>query len=500
MKILMATIMPGYLHAQVIDNVLSKALKNYNHEVDFLVCGKLLNVCQMSKISRISIHDLSQGQQMEYCDKCVRSEAKLNTIDTKIHRLSDFKINDKDFYLDLISDIDVKNVQSFKYKNVNVGEHALAGALRYLARGDLKEVGADAVLQQYLINALLSVDALYNFFKINHYEVVVINHGIYVPQGLIVDVARVLKIRIVTYNPAYKNQCFIFSHNDSYHHTMLSEPESDWFDYDFSTCGQAQLKDYLYSRRFGTSDWIWFQNEPDIDFNKIIQNIGANPSKPIITALTSVIWDAQLHYKTNVFHNMLDWIFETISLWEDRNDDAQLIIRIHPAEVSGKIPSRQRMDDEIRKRFPILPKNVFIVPPESEASTYVICENSIAVIIYNTKMGSELSASHVPVIVAGEAWIRNKGIANDVKSIAQYREIIKNITFTDIIKDIDRGKKYAYHFFFRRMIPLPFIEQENEGQFKITDENFHISGKYPGLDIICNGIINGTPFIYSEPR
>ena len=61
---------------------------------------------------------------------------------------------------------------------------------------------------------------------------------------------------------------------------------------------------------------------------------------------------------------------------------------------------------ELRAAFPQLPKNVFIIPPESKLSTYAAMFACDSVLIYGTKAGVELTSFGVPVVVAGEAWIR----------------------------------------------------------------------------------------------
>ncbi|MGO8381610.1 hypothetical protein ACC745_39445, partial [Rhizobium ruizarguesonis] len=52
--------------------------------------------------------------------------------------------------------------------------------------------------------------------------------------------------------------------------------------------------------------------------------------------------------------------------------------------------------------------------------TYSLCEGSNAVIIYGTKTGVEMTAKGIPVIVAGEAWIRNKGLTLDADTPENY--------------------------------------------------------------------------------
>ena len=68
---------------------------------------------------------------------------------------------------------------------------------------------------------------------------------------------------------------------------------------------------------------------------------------------------------------------------------------------------------------------------------------------------------------------------------------------------IRRARKCAYHLFFRRMIPLDFIEPTNNWPpFSIVLQDLQDlePGKYTGLDVICDGILKGTDFIYPAER
>ena len=67
----------------------------------------------------------------------------------------------------------------------------------------------------------------------------------------------------------------------------------------------------------------------------------------MIGLLTNVSWDAQLHYPANAFPNMLEWLVRTCEYFATR-PDLQLLIRVHPAEISGFPPSRQPMLGELR--------------------------------------------------------------------------------------------------------------------------------------------------------
>ena len=153
-----------------------------------------------------------------------------------------------------------------------------------------------------------------------------------------------------------------------------------------------------------------------------------DPSKPVIGLLTNVTWDAQLHYPANAFPNMLEWLVQTCEYFATR-PDLQLLIRVHPAEISGFPPSRQPILAELRKRVPELASNIIVVPPESDIGTYALMSLCNAAIIYGTKMGVELTSVGLPVIVAGEAWIRNKGLTHDASSPAEYFRILQKLPF-----------------------------------------------------------------------
>ena len=183
--------------------------------------------------------------------------------------------------------------------------------------------------------------------------------------------------------------------------------------------------------------------------------------------------------------------------------DLQLLIRVHPAEISGFPPSRQPIFAELAKRVPRLAPNIHVVPPESQLSTYALMSLCNAVIIYGTKTGVELTSRSIPVIVAGEAWIRNKGITFDASSPGEYFRILDDLPFSGPLdqQQTARARRYAYHFFFNRMIPLPFLEpRKGNGSYRLNLRTLrHLQpGASAGLDTICRGILGETPFLLQD--
>jgi len=502
-KVLMATSLGGYDNGTILESSLAVSLTLRGAEVHVLLCDKALPACQMAKLSKIEPCRFASQGPADICDSCINSGTAIyEPLGLPIHTYSQhLGLPEMGFAHSVAQTISIDKIGSYLFEGLAVGEHAQAGALRYFARGDLNgEPNAEIILRRYLDASLRTVFTVRALLRQQRFDVVCFHHGIYVPQGLIGEVCRQEGVRVVNSNPAYRKQTFIFSHDDTYHHTMIGEPTSVW---EYIPWTQEQVKrtmDYLKSRWYGTNDWIWFHVRPLQDIESIQKATGVDFSRDTVCLLTSVMWDAQLHYSSNAFGSMLEWVHTTIDHYA-RRPQTQLVIRVHPAEVSGAVPSRQLMVDEIARRFPVLPANVFVIGPESDISTYALAERCRATLIYNTKTGIELAAQGIPVVVAGEAWIRGKGFSIDVVDKADYGRLLDTLPTERMLPaDVERARKYAYHFFFRRMINLPFISSPAKFEFEIDVKSLSDLGPgvHKGLDVVCDGILKGTSFVQDE--
>lgn len=501
-KVLVATSLGGYEMGALLESTIAVALKLRGAEVDVLLCDGTLTACQLCKIETIPPQVLNKNGPLERCSACTvyGNEVFQNADLSTVYLGKNVSEDDKEYSSHIAKSTPFENIPKLIIDGISVGEHAYAGALRYFARGDLNgEPYGEKITRQYLNAAILTMKAIEKILTNGEYSVVLLHHGIYVPQGIIVEVANKLDVRVVTWNPAYRKQTFIFSHERSYHHTMISEPNQAWENMPWDSYKRKSILSYLDSRRNGKKDWIWFHDKPVEDINTISQLTSINFEKPCIGIFTNVMWDAQLHYKSNAFNNMLDWLFETIDRFINR-PDLECIIRIHPAEIRGAIPSRQPLKEEIDKHYPNLPPHIKVLGPESQVSTYAVAEQCNAVIIYNTKTGIEVASRGIPVIVAGEAWIRGKGFSYDVNGRDDYYDFIERLPLTRSMSksDQERALKYAYHFFFRRMIELPLFEQAtSKNGYKALFSSFQelAPGENINLDIVCSGILNGDEFI-----
>lgn len=508
-RVLIATSIGGHGPATVVESTLAAALTLREAEVHVLLCDQRLPGCL--RITTNNLPDTGVLERYELprkvCGDCqTRGTAAFEGLGLTLHWIGELISDEQAQHCrDLAAEIPVAEIAGFTFEGMAAGEHARAGALRYFARGDLEdEPQGEMVLRRYFEAALLTAFAMKRLFTTEHFDVACFHHGLYVPQGIIGEACRRHDVRVANWCVSYRRNTVIFSHGDTYHHTLLNEPTADWENMDWSAEHDDSIADYLKSRWHGSRDWIYFHEKPDDDFKTYAREAGIDLNKPCIGLLTNVMWDAQLHFRANAFPDMLSWVLATIDYFAER-PELQLIIRVHPAEIRGTVPSRQPLVAEITKFRPVLPDNVFVVPPEENVSTYGAMENCNAAIIYGTKMGVELSSVGMPVIVAGEAWIRNKGLTHDASSPEDYFKILDGLPFEKKMSPelLTRSRKYAYHFFFRRMIPLPFLEpNKTKAGFDLDIDRLGDlgPGRWPGLDAICDGILKATPFVYPAEK
>src|SRR4029077_8020063 len=90
-------------------------------------------------------------------------------------------------------------------------------------------------------------------------------------------------------------------------------------------------------------------------------------------------------------------------------------------------PCVHTLADAIKSAYPKLPKNVALIRPGENVSTYQLASASDAAIIYATETGIELAARGIPVIVAGEAWLRGKGIGFDCNDADAYERMLASL-------------------------------------------------------------------------
>ena len=505
-RVLLATGVGGHPVAPVLDGLVGSALWLRGAEVSFLLCDGLLPACEMCQYVSFPHPGefVEHGPQKRLCSSCFnRGRTFLERLPPKLHTYSSF------VPVDAVAAaraqalaLGLDECYSLEENDVRLGEQIRAGVIRFFGKADLSSESDQlvvAVARRYAAAALTSALVFTRVLEELRPDVVVAHHGIYIPQGILGEVARRVGVRVVNWGTAYRDRTVIYSHGDTYHRTFLDEPTT-WDDRPLTNEQEEELLAFLAARRRGEGDWRWVTPEAalrreDQERAEIVGELGLDPDRPVVGLLTNVLWDAQLYYEGQAFADMLEWLWFTIDYFSAR-PDRQLLIRIHPHEV--KHGNRQPVGPEVARRYPVLPENVHVVGHDSPLNTYALMDLCRSVLIYGTKTGVELTPLGKPVIVAADAWIRGKGLTLDASTKDEYAALLEEAASLPRLDDatITRARRYAFHYFFRRMIPLSSLRpSQEEVTLGVSSLEELFPGSDPGLDVICAGILDAEDFV-----
>ncbi len=478
----------------LLEPALALSLKRRGAETAVLLCDSSLPACNITEFGnqsgRLDAFLIGGPQATKSCDGCFSiGHNTWKTTGISTYRFSQFVAGSS---LSELPENFSLSTPIF-YRGLDIREHVISASLRFLCRGsfDWDAPETRPVILRYLNAARRSVDVALQFFDSYAPNVIVCFHGIYVPHGIFGLVARSQGVRVINWNTSYRKRRVLFSEDDTYHKAMCYEPEEKW-NVKLSTQEERMIREYLESREDGKQDWQQFNDNPNKEVlsDKSLQAfIDRYPRRFLL--LPNVIWDAQLQYEPSIYATMGEWVVDTIRLFEDIMG-AGLIVRIHPAEVRRFSPTREPLRSLIDVAFPEgIPTNVHIVEAHEDHSTYRLSELSQAAIIYGTKTGLELSARGIPVIVCGEAWIKDRNISFDPATVEEYAQLLRSTTLEMTPEMQDRALRFAYHFFERAALELPFLRStKGDLVLEIDDENIDAitRGTDAVLERICTEI------------
>jgi hypothetical protein len=439
----------------------------YNsHSYFTLKCDSFMNACFNCKKylynSDLLEENLSKNGPGYICQVCEQRSTKyaniFNSIELPLSNYLTFE-NENDIDSILKYNDEYNKIKNFKLNGINIGLHAYSATVRFYASPFIEnERYGLNILKNYFESALRVFFSVSNLLKSVDFDLIIINHGIYVPQGIIAELASQSNIKTLCFATGYRKNSFMVSYMKSYHFDFITRT-------DFESClqnySETKIKNYLLDRADGKQDWILFhEKNTSIDFKYLNY---FDDTKNNIILFTNVLWDADVHFETCFFNSMIDWLVETIN-YLIQSDNNNLIIRIHPGELKGFVKSRVKLYDELKAHLSnTVFERIHIIDSNEDANSYELAKYSNHIILYGSKLSIELAGLGYKVLVGGPSWTLNKGITIDPVSKSDYFKKLDEITELSFHKknsvNLTQALKFAHYVFFDRCIELPFIEK-----------------------------------------
>ena len=328
-------------------------------------------------------------------------------------------------------------------------------------------------------------------------------NGLFFAERVLRAVAASRDVPITTYERGFMPDTWVFRHDDIACEYRIAADFRETADRPLGKAASRRLDDYLAERARGKVDAGQYWPRIEERQQAVVRELSLDPSLPVVSAFSNIVWDSAVQEHDIAFDSMFGWLEDTVRFFGDR-DDAQLVLRIHPAEVrlEGQETS-ERVVDTLAARLGGIPENVRILPAESELSSYTLGGMSRFTLVYTSTIGLELAAAGVPVVVSGETHYRDLGFTLDVERREQYVPLLDRLLReAPPGPDVDRARRYAHFFFFRFMIPLRFMREVEDKQVRIPIPSLEElgPGRDPALDAVMDGLIDGTPIFLPAAR
>src|SRR5688572_4957222 len=138
---LIATSAGGFVPGAITESMLAVALTLRGAQVHILLCDELLPACIQGMMHTTDVAEYAaDGPQHNLCKSCFSPGHNMyQALGLPIHRFSEFVTSsEREQAAQFAAKIPLADIGSYKLDKLAVGEHALAGALRFFARGELE--------------------------------------------------------------------------------------------------------------------------------------------------------------------------------------------------------------------------------------------------------------------------------------------------------------------------------------------------------------------------
>ena len=463
-KIIIFSSIGGHTYYSRFDRLLERCFNLLNYEVIIVLCNSELDICQEFTHEVSNKNKISNNFKNLYCYACKKHGLKLFK-NSNIKYLGDYsktefeKITLK--FNEFISN-NLEDYQKFKTSGICFGEHIKAGLVRYY--GGYTDIEKDKFYKENILKfahaAFKTFLSVSKIIELEEIHLSILHHAIYIPQGVISDTLKLYNISFYSYSMSYRSKTFFFAYGDTYHKNFLEL--KNWENYNFKNKNYETLKDYFDNKSINNQDWIDFTTKNDSKkFQHLKEKTKQFKKENIFVMYTNVTWDAQIHFKNNIFSNIFEWIDMTIEYFQN-NPNKLLVIRSHPAEVYGNVQSRDSIYDYILKNHGNNQSNVIIIKPLDSINSYKLMSITDNFLIYSSKISIELLFYNKKILIAGEAFVRGKGFTLDVKNKNEYFNNLNDLKIFNLDENTRlKSYKFIYFFFFKLMIRVHLLSKEN---------------------------------------
>lgn len=478
-KILFLTPRSWAAHVQW-ESVVARALAERGARVSFITCGGDRQICDR-------VH-LYEGPPMP-CRSCTSYVHR--SLDAHGHQWTPLRSLDPvDPPWPELDEMSLADLKMATWRDLPLGELVRVSVGWYLCNTDLDSDPLSRITYRRFLRCAAGIaDELEVAIDRETPDTVVMLNGLFLFEQVARELCERADIDVVTYERGYVKGTIFFHRGMSasrYETAELWEKERDRL---LTPAEEKELDGYLLDRQTGAQSISNFWPAPRFD----------EPEPGFVVLFTNVTWDTAVQDRDRCFTDPREWLVETIH-WFEKHPEHRLVVRAHPAEVrTPGAQSREPVTGIIASAFTSLPDNVVVLSPEDLTSSYPLMKAADLALVYTSTAGMEAVLSGTPCITAGDTQYGGKGFTLDPVDRDEYFKLLDEAARSpeSFVADSELARRYAHFFFFRAALQSrDWVNEPIPGLTRITNDlNLLKPGGDQDLEIICNGILERTPFI-----
>ncbi len=480
--------MRGWTTHVALETMLGEAAAQRGMEPVFYTCGGPLPLCGITTF---------RAADPTPCKDCHGYVARyFEALDFPLTTMGDLiSADERQAFEQIVTALPDAALEEFEYEGLELGKAVRTSVLWHLLRAtpEPRQEWLEA-LRRFLVSGVLMVQTIERLLDRTDPDRVVVLNGLFFAEQILMQVATRRGIPVTTYERGFMPDSWIFRHDEIACEFRIAGEFREVADTPLNETENRRLDEYLDSRVSGSSDNQQYWPRLEARREAIVEQLGLDPAKPVVAAFSNITWDSAVQDHDIAFDDMFDWLEQTVGFFAGR-DDAQLVIRIHPAEVRlQNQESAEGVAEILARRLGGIPPGVTIVPASSDLSSYTLGEMSRCVLVYTSSVGLEFATAGRQVVVAGETHYRGLGFTHDVEDGSEYAGMLEQLLSTEPEQpDIEPARRYAHYFFFRFMVPLSIVREEAGADPRLPMETFEdlAPGRNPNLDLIMGGLLEG---------
>ncbi len=408
-------------------------------------------------------------------------------------------------FLSETESLTLQELTGYVWNDLPLGRYAIPAARWRLRSHDIStHPDGRVVLSGFIRNGARWASGMKHILERFNPDVLVMLNGLFMEERVSWALAQKQGCRCIFFERGRDAGTVFLSHEQSATRYDISESWQRVGNIPLTTEERRKVCEVMERRVRGEQliETYWAVKESDQE--KICRKLRVDRNRPLALLFTNVSWDTSMQDRDTIFAGMMEWLRYTIDIFR-LHPEWTLVIRIHPAEtqVAGR-ESFERVGEWIMQEFRPLPDNVRLVLPDVPIDSYALMSLARLGLVYASTTGLELAVTGVPVIVAGGAHYAAKGFTHDPSSREEYSKQVELLMHGDRsiprVEQVERALRYAHLFFLRRMFPMTVVEEPVYARPRLAYES--VGELMPGhrkvLDVICDGIMNGSEFELSR--